>query len=65
MAEGKSVEYNHIKGIKELNFSTVINIPTHEAEIFALPMHRFRAAVSREYKSRGNIHTIVLLECVP
>lgn len=45
MAEGKSVEYNHITGIKLFNY----NNPVHETEISALPAQGFRVATSKEY----------------
>lgn len=45
MAEGKSVEYNHIRGIKLFSY----NNPIHETGNSALPVQGFRVATSKEY----------------
>lgn len=60
-AEGESVEYNHVMGVKLFHSNT----PTHETEISALPTHRFGVAISKEYQNRENVSTSLLPESVP
>lgn len=61
MVEGKNVEYNCTMQVKFVHCNT----PIHETEVSALPMHRFKVAISKKYQNRENVGTFLFPESVP